>query len=345
MHGSPLRAHVELPPTEKDFASGLLLDVVEALKRCPPGGLVAITSRSAIADDLERWARFTGNAVVARSDDAEGTRFVVRNGPAPVEEPPRSIGSRLWLYTNFDCNLACDYCCVRSSPRAERRALSLDLVRRIASEARELRVEQIFLTGGEPFLVADIADIAIACAESAPTTILTNGMLFAGKRREALAAMPRDRVTLQISLDSPTPIVHELHRGRGTWARAWAGVQVARELGFRVRIAATLASDADEESFRAFLDREKIADDDRVLRRVALRGFAEEGVALARADLAPEVTVTANGVYWHPVGATDDDFFVLRDPLPLAAAIEAVRRAYAEERTHADALAQVFHCA
>lgn len=342
---SRLHAHVELPPTAKDFASGLLVDVVEALKRCPRGGLVAIVARSAIAEDLERWARFTGNAIVARTDEADGVRFVVRNGPAPVEEPPRPIGSRLWLYTNFDCNLACDYCCVRSSPRADRCALSLDVVRRIAHEARELRVEQIFLTGGEPFLLAEIADIAIACADAAPTTILTNGMLFAGKRRDALAALPRDRVSLQISLDSPTPELHELHRGRGSWARAWAGVQIARELGFRVRIAATLASDADEQRFRDFLDRERVAEDDRVLRRVALRGFADEGIALARADLAPEVTVTANGVYWHPVGATDDDFFVTRDALPLANAFEAVQRAYAEERTHADTLAQVFHCA
>jgi sulfatase maturation enzyme AslB (radical SAM superfamily) len=339
-------AHVELPPTEKDFGSGLLLDLVEGLKRCPSGGLLAITLRlPAIVEDLERWARFTGNAVVGRTEEAGGTRLVVRNGPAPVEELPRPIGSRLWLYTNFDCNLACDYCCVRSSPRADRRALALDVVRRVADEARELGVEQLFLTGGEPFLLPDIAEIARACAACAPTTLLTNGMLFAGKRRDDLARMPRDHVVLQISLDSATPSLHELHRGRGTWARAWSGVRIARKLGFRVRLAATVSSDADEQSFREFLDHEGIAQDDRIVRRVALRGFAEQGVALSRADLAPEVTVTANGVYWHPVGATDDDFLVTREASPLAAAIEAVRRVYAEERAHADALAQVFHCA
>ncbi len=31
--------------------------------------------------------------------------------------PSARPGSRLWIYTNVDCNLACDYCCVRSSPR------------------------------------------------------------------------------------------------------------------------------------------------------------------------------------------------------------------------------------
>ena len=52
------------------------------------------------------------------------------------------------------------------------------------SLARTLSVESIFLTVGEPFLLADIDAMALACAEAAPTTILTNGALFGGKRRE-----------------------------------------------------------------------------------------------------------------------------------------------------------------
>ena len=51
---------------------------------------------------------------------------------------------------------------------------------RIASEAAELGVSEIFVTGGEPFLLADIGDILASCTVAAPTTVLTNGMLFAG---------------------------------------------------------------------------------------------------------------------------------------------------------------------
>ncbi|HEV2772679.1 MAG TPA: hypothetical protein VGV57_07625 [Thermoleophilaceae bacterium] len=43
--------------------------------------------------------------------------------------------SRLWIYTNFHCNLACDYCVVASSPRARRRELSLERVRALVDEA------------------------------------------------------------------------------------------------------------------------------------------------------------------------------------------------------------------
>jgi Arylsulfatase regulator (Fe-S oxidoreductase) len=131
-------------------------------------------------------------------------------------------------------------------------------------------------------LLPEIGGILSACAAAAPTTVLTNGMLLAGRRLETLRSLPRDRLTLQISLDSPTPERHDRHRGKGTWAKAWRGIERARAEGFRVRLAATVSSDEEAEEFRRFLDGQKIAEDDRVIRRVALRGFATDGVALAR---------------------------------------------------------------
>ena len=47
-------------------------------------------------------------------------------------------------------------------------------------------VTEIFVTGGEPFLLPDIAGILAACAAAAPVTVLTNGMLFSGSRLRAL---------------------------------------------------------------------------------------------------------------------------------------------------------------
>jgi sulfatase maturation enzyme AslB (radical SAM superfamily) len=201
------------------------------------------------------------------------------------------------------------------------------------------------VTGGEPFLLAEIGDILAACAAAAPTTVLTNGMLLAGRRLERLRLLPRDRLTLQISLDSPTPERHDRHRGEGSWAKAWRGIERAREAGFRVRLAATISSDEEAEEFRSFLDRQEIAEEDRVIRRIALRGFAAEGVALARVDLMPEITITAEGVYWHPVGAEDADLLVTREIFPLADAFAAVRQAFDGESQHRRRLATIFNCA
>jgi sulfatase maturation enzyme AslB (radical SAM superfamily) len=218
-------------------------------------------------------------------------------------------------------------------------------VQRIAREAAELGVREIFVTGGEPFLLEDIAGILVACSAAAPTTVLTNGMLFAGRRIESLRALPRDRIVLQISLDSPTPERHDLHRGQGTWAHTREGIQRARTEGFRVRLAATVSTDAEAEEFGRFLDKEQIAAEDRVIRRIALRGSATEGVVLTRADLLPEITITAEGVYWHPVGAEDADLLVTRDIFPLAESFAAVRRAFDRENEHAQQLAKIFNCA
>ena len=82
-----------------------------------------------------------------------------------------------------------------------------------------------------------------------------------------------------------------------------------------------------------------------MIRRVALRGFATDGVALARADLLPEITITAEGVYWHPVGAEDADLLVTPNIFPLADAFAAVRLAFERESQHRRRLATIFNCA
>jgi pyruvate-formate lyase-activating enzyme len=342
-----MRADFDLDIGRKTFDSGLLPELIAVLRRCRPGDLVALVGDEAsLGSELETWCRFTGNPLLEVTAESGRSRWVFRCGTVPVPNgDDRPVGSRLWLYTNFDCNLHCDYCCVRSSPTAPRRELGLVRIQRIAREAAELGVKEIFVTGGEPFLLEDIGDILLACAAAAPTTVLTNGMLFTGRRAESLRALPRDRVVLQISLDSATPELHDLHRGPGTWARTREGIQRARAYGFRVRLAATVSTDADAEAFRKFLEEEKIAEDDRVIRRIALRGVASEGVAVSRSDVVPEVTITADGVYWHPVGAEDSDMLVTREIFPLAESFAAVRRAFDREGEHANKLARIFNCA
>jgi TusA-related sulfurtransferase len=217
-----IKANIKLDAGVKTFATGLLPKLIAALRRCNRGDLLAVVSgQGSLGSELEVWCRFTRNTLVETTVEAGRMRWVIRCGEAPANaDADRPIGSRLWLYTNFDCNLHCDYCCVCSSPKAPRRELGLARVQRIAREADALGVSEMFVTGGEPFLLADIGDILAACNAAAPTTALTNGMLFAGRRLQTLRSLSRDRLTLQISLDSPsrmTAIVVRVHgclRGR-----------------------------------------------------------------------------------------------------------------------------------
>ena len=66
---------------------------------------------------------------------------------------------KLWLYTNYDCNLRCSYCVVKSGPNVSRRALGLSNVIRLIDEAVSLGFKDVFFTGGEPFIRKDFAEI------------------------------------------------------------------------------------------------------------------------------------------------------------------------------------------
>ncbi|MBA2739127.1 MAG: radical SAM protein [Nocardioidaceae bacterium] len=329
----------------------MILDLVEHVGAVARHGMVSVPLGEGDPDELRAaaaaWCARTGNDLV----EVQGNVATVRRGrsPNPLGEldPDLLPGTRLWMYTNFDCNLACDYCCARSSPQAARRALGLDRVRQLATEAVDAGVSELILTGGEPFLLPDIDELVAACTAVLPTTLLTNGMLFRGRRLDALRRMDRSRLALQISLDSATSQLHDEHRGRGSWARAVAGIRTAHDEGFRVRVAATLPYEQSAElaPFHAFLDSLGIAPRDQVIRALAHRGAADAGIELTVESLIPEVTITADGVYWHPVSADDDDQLVTRDIFPLQEAITEVRRRFTEVRARATAAAQWFPCA
>jgi pyruvate-formate lyase-activating enzyme len=324
----------------------VILDLVEALQPLAEGATSRVRLDTAAEIDLIRaWCARSGNTLVAFSDDW----VEVRRGRLPdrarskVKHPP----ARLWLYTNFDCNLACDYCCVRSSPAAPRRALGLERIRELVGEAPAAGVGEIFLTGGEPFILPDIGEIVAMCAAALPTTLLTNGMPFQrGRRLEVLRQMPRRGFALQISLDSPSSEIHDRHRGKGSWQKAIDGIRLARAEGFRVRTATTLARDGPEEApMRAYLDELGIPADDQVIRPMARRGLAQDGIVLTTQALIPEITITADGVYWHPVAADDADMLVTTAHFPLADAVNRVRNLFLEQQQKADALAETFACA
>ena len=264
---------------------------------------------------------------------------------APAECP--AITPRLWVYTNFDCNLQCSYCVAMSGPRAERRGLALRAFRRLVDEAAAYGIDELFITGGEPFLLPDLGETVTACTDALPTTLLTNGMLFRGRRLATLRGMPRDRLRLQISLDSAGPERHDAHRGAGTWTRALTGIRTALAEGFAVRVAATLVSQdpAEARNLRNFLGELGIPEEDQVLRPLARRGHAAAGLELTTDSLVPEITVTADGVYWHPVGADDADQLVTRDLFPLARAVDLVLTRFRAQLHTLTERAQAFPCA
>ena len=235
---------------------------------------------------------------------------------------------KLWLYTNFDCNLRCRYCVAESSPTAARRALGQAALRRLVDEAAALGFEKLFLTGGEPFVLPAIYAMLAYATARLPTTVLTNAMLLRGTRLQKLLAVANDRLTVQVSLDGGRAGPHDAYRGAGSWAKTVAGIRLLKQSGLTVTISTTEtpANTAYLDELHAFRRSLGVADADHFVRPLARRGFAQEGIQTDRATLVPEVTVTAAGVYWHPLVAPGDtDLLVSRDISSLAAAVAAIR--------------------
>ena len=246
-----------------------------------------------------------------------------------AHECPTRFAPRLWIYTNFDCNLECSYCCARSGPRVERRSLSISDHRRLVDEAVECGIQEVFLTGGEPFLLPDIAERIRTSAERVSTTVLTNAMLFRGSRLASLESLVGVPVRFQVSLDGPDACAHDAIRGKGSWEKAVAGIRQLLGLGFSVAVSTTETGDnaGREEETRRFVASLGIDPERHFVRPLARRGYSEEGVEVSAATLEPEVTVSRDGVFWHPL-ACEDDLLVSRRVFPFANAISEVHSLY-----------------
>src|SRR5690349_11583803 len=216
---------------------------------------------------------------------------------------------RLWIYTNYDCNLSCSYCVAESFVGAERNGLTCPQVCRLIDEAVALGMTELFLTGGEPFILPDIFAMLAFGLERMRVTVLSNGILLKGKRLGQLEALPhRERLTIQISLDGSNASVHDLYRGAGSWQKAIDAIGRLKAEGFHVRLGTTQTPEnsADLAAMCQLHRALGIPDEDHIIRPLIRRGFSAKGMAISLPALEPEVTVDHDGVYWHPV-ATDHD--------------------------------------
>ena len=352
---------------DMDCGSGLLLAITSRMRRIDEGAVLLLHTRErSVLADLPAWARLAGHDLIAVLDDTADTapgpwRLWIQRGRTVTGSLDRSlaadvayssgapapVGTRLWLYSNFHCNLACTYCCAASSPRAEPRLMSVETAASAAEQFAQQGGRELLVTGGEPFLHPDLGELVSSTAEHVPVTLLTNAMVYArGRRREALESFDRDRVTLQISLDSAGPELHDRQRGAGSHRRALEGIQLARELDFRVRVATTyLPEDAPAAGdLHGTLADLGIAEEDRLIRPVAAEGYAEDGVEITLDSVEPEPTLTADGAWWHPVGVTNRHLRVADAPLPLAHVLDVVRDVVAVQAAAGSQGRSVFRC-
>jgi len=233
---------------------------------------------------------------------------------------------KLWIYTNYDCNLRCAYCVAKSSPNAPRRAIGLANVRQLVDEAVALGFDHVFFTGGEPFILPDIYAMLAYASARVTTTVLTNAMILRGPRLEKLTAIASEHLIVQASLDGGRAEDHDAFRGKGSWDKAVEGIRLLQAAGFRVRLGSTeTPANADHlDALYAFRESLGIPEEDHFIRPLAKRGYSKDGLELNMGNLLPELTANLDGIFWHPL-STDADMQVSKKLFPLAGAVETVR--------------------
>lgn len=244
----------------------------------------------------------------------------------PIDPCSPALSWKLWIYTNYDCNLRCSYCVAKSSPNAPRRAIGLNNVRQLVDEAAVLGFDHVFFTGGEPFLLPDIYEMLGYSAQRMQTSVLTNAMIIRGPRLEKLRAIQHPNLILQVSLDGGIAEHHDAYRGKGTWDKTVEGIRLLQEAGFHVRLSTTEtpANSAHIDQVHAFRESLGIPAGHHFIRPLAKRGYSKEGVELSMGNLVPEVTVNLDGVFWHPL-STDADMQVSKKMFPLRTSVERIQ--------------------
>jgi len=244
-----------------------------------------------------------------------------------------TVSGRMWLYSNYHCNLACAYCLTESGPGVPARVMAAERMRTLARDARDLGFTSLGVTGGEPFLRPELPELLGDFAEVLPLVVLTNGTLFSRRLLDRLAPLAGQAVVLQISLDRPDPASNDLLRAPDNFRKVVQAIPHLVERGLEVRIATTLLEeDAAELARLCDLHRSLgVTDEHHIVRPVVRRGRAETGdmgITARHTDLDPEFTATIDGAFWSPFGPTvaggvlDVDLLITRITDPLHRAVD-----------------------
>ncbi|MEO8601928.1 MAG: radical SAM protein [bacterium] len=138
------------------------------------------------------------------------------------------------VVTNETCNQNCWYCNARR-PAEDPEYVAREAVRQRITDAIAQEAREIVLTGGEPTLRRDLADLVRrAAAGGAAVALETNGALINAARAEALAAA--GLTTARVQLTGWGDAADAITRDPGGHARAVDGIRALGAAGVTVEV-------------------------------------------------------------------------------------------------------------
>ena len=147
-------------------------------------------------------------------------------------KPPRV----LTLMITNGCNLKCRHCWPESLSHKAILPVPMESLKPLIMGFSRLGVSEICLTGGEPLTHPDWLEVLrFSCRQEGlkRVRLQTNATLLTEKDVKHLAAIGKKELIIQVSLEGATPLTHDELRGRGSFKRAFRGLErlVAAGLG------------------------------------------------------------------------------------------------------------------
>jgi SynChlorMet cassette radical SAM/SPASM protein ScmE len=135
-----------------------------------------------------------------------------------------SAPQKVTLNITNKCNLECLHCGV-SGTKNQPGDLSLEEWKEVVDELARIKVFQLLISGGEPFMRADLSELLdIILKYHFRLSINTNGTLFNDGVLSKICKSGR-LDCIQVSLDGPDSQTHDRIRGKGSFERTMRGVE------------------------------------------------------------------------------------------------------------------------
>lgn len=142
---------------------------------------------------------------------------------------------QIWIHIIDTCNLACNYCYYCAKQYIGENGIACINTKTLFSFLGSIpdgEREKITISGGEPFLNAELQQIVIHLKENLKfkeIIVISNGTVNHDQYKYVLPYID----WLQLSMDGTTKEIHDTTRGRGSFEMLLKGIQMAIDCGFK----------------------------------------------------------------------------------------------------------------
>ena len=153
-----------------------------------------------------------------------------------VMRTPRSVDVEI----TAECNLRCRYCSFYDNPGVPYESLPTEEWLRFFDELGRAGVMTVCISGGEPFVRADLPQLIDGIVRNRMRfSLLSNGTLITDELAGHIARTGRCE-SAQVSIDGSRAEIHDQLRGKGSFDRAVAGLRTLQRHGIRVTSRVTI---------------------------------------------------------------------------------------------------------